>query len=290
LIDGVAGAARETEPFFFLFLSPRWGLSDRLAKDDGLYLNNMSALFVHDVIVFLIGFLASFVGSVAAGAALITVPGLLLLGVAPQVALATAAVGGIGFRLGNFFTFLRHDNLGVSWRDIFIFTLIAVPATALGTSIVVRIDPEVLSKVIGVILFLMLPLLFVKDLGVVAHRAKGMRRYISHVLFFGTRVWSGFFRPGSGFVETYLRVRGYGYTLLQGKAVTRLPLILADVGSVIIFAAFSFIDLRLVIVLFLGMLVGGVFGASVAIKKGDGWVRSLLGIVIVITAIKMVLF
>jgi uncharacterized membrane protein YfcA len=91
-------------------------------------------------------------------------------------------------------------------------------------------------------------------------------------------------------METYIRVRGYGYTIIQGKAVSRIPILLSSIGSVIVFAISGFIKYDLAIILFLGMLVGGYLGTTFAIKKGDAWLKPLLGIIILATAIKLILF
>lgn len=218
-------------------------------------------------------------------------PLLLALGIPTHIALGSYNFGDIGFKLGNVIKFAQFKNLGIKRKDVIILTLIAVPATGMGSSLVVSINPEVLNTLIGVILIIIVPLLFInKNLGIKEDRAVGKRRIISHVLFFFVRVWAGFFSPGSGITETYIKMRGYGYTILQGKAVSRIPHILATIGSVIIFIKSDFINYRLAIILFLGMLVGGYMGTSYALKKGDTFLKPLLGIIILITAVKMLLF
>lgn len=108
--------------------------------------------------------------------------------------------------------------------------------------------------------------------------------------FFVARAWGGFFSPGAGLIETYVRIKGYGYTILQGKAVTRVANITSGIGIVLIFASSKMIDYKLGVAMFFGMLTGGYIGTSYAIKKGDAWLKPLLGIAIVITSIKMIFF
>lgn len=244
-----------------------------------------------EVLIFATGFVSAFVGSISGGAGLVAVPVLLFLGIPAHVALGTFNLGDIGYKVGNIIKFSQHKNLGVSWKDVLVLTLIAVPATALGATFVVAVDPTVLSKLVGIVLLALIPLLFIsKDLGVKENRATGVRRALSHVAFFFTRVWVGFFSPGSGFLETYVKMRGYGYTILQGKAVTRIPHMLAGLAGAAVFAASGFIDYKLAFILFFGMLLGGFFGTGYAIKKGDAWLRPILGIIILVTAIKMIFF
>lgn len=243
----------------------------------------------NDLPIIFIGFISAFVGSISGGAGLIAVPALLFLGVPPHISLGTSNFGDIGFKLGNIIKFSQYKNLGVRWSDVLVLTLLAVPATILGAKIVVSIDPTRLSKLIGIVLLILIPLIFVnKELGIKENRAKGYRLFWSHIAFFITRVWVGFFSPGSGFLETYVKMKGYGYTILQGKAVTRLAHILAGIGGVVVFALSGFINYRLSIMMFIGMLLGGYLGTAYAIKKGDVWLKPLLGVIIIVTAVKMI--
>lgn len=248
-------------------------------------------ILLNDVLIFILGITGGIVGSISGGYGLVTVPALLLFGMPPHVALGISNFGGIGFRTGNLIKFSQYKNVGVSWKDIFMLTLISVPATIIGAKLVVSVDPESLNKIMGVVLLILFPLIFSKkDLGITENRAKGIRRMGAHVLFFLCRVWSGFFSPGSGLLETYIKMKAYGYTILQGKAVTRIPHILADLGGVIVFVTAGFINWRYAIIMFVGMLVGGYFGMGFAIKKGDAWLKPIIGVIIIITAVKMIFF
>jgi uncharacterized protein len=246
---------------------------------------------INDIFVFLAGFAGAFVGSISGGYALITVPALLLMGLPPHIALGTANFAGIGYSIGHLVKFSQHKNLGVPWRDVIILTLIAVPATFIGAKIVVSVDSGSLSKIMGVVLLVLLPLLFTnKNLGVEEKRAVGKQRVMAHALFFLSRVWTGFFSPGSGLLETYVKMRAYGYTILQGKAVTRIPHILSAFAGVLVFILSGFISWRYGVGMFIGMFVGGYFGIAFAIKRGDAWLKPIIGAVIIITAAKLIFF
>lgn len=243
------------------------------------------------IFIFITGIVASFVGSVAAGSGIIAISALFFLGIPPQIALGTSNFADIGSKIGNIFRFAKHNNLGVLKKDVFILTCISVPATAVGSLIIVSLDSNIISKLIGIVLVILLPIMFAKrDFGVIPNRSIGKRRIISHVAYFFSQTWSGFFSPGSGFIDLYVRTRGYGFTILQGKAVTRIPLLLSSITSVVIFALSGFIHYQHAIAMFLGMLIGGYVGTAFAIKKGDAWLKPLLGIILLGTAVKLLLF
>ena len=181
--------------------------------------------------------------------------------------------------------------MGVPARDILILTLISIPGAILGTFVIVSIESDLLETIIGIILLLLLPFIFYKkELGVVAKRAQGFKRKLSHFGFFLLSIWDGFFSPGASFFQAYLLMKGYGYTILQGKAVTRVPYLIADLMSIGVFAYYAYLDYEAAIVLFAGMFVGGYIGTTVAVKQGDAWIKPLLGLLIVITAIKLIFF
>ncbi len=246
-------------------------------------------MFYTEIFIFISGLVASFIGSVAAGSGLVGVSALLFIGIPPHIALGTLNFGDVGAKIGNIIRFAKSNNMGVLKRDVIILTLISVPASVIGSRIVVSIKPDVLEKLIGFILLIILPLFFIqKDLGLKANRATGKRRILSHVAYFISQAWSGFFSPGSGFIDIYVRTRGYGFTLLQGKAVTRIPLLLSIISSVVVFAISGLINYKYAIIMFFGMMVGGYLGTAFSIKKGNAWLKPIIGILILGTAFKLI--
>lgn len=246
-------------------------------------------MFYTELFIFISGIVASFVGSIAAGSGVIGISALLFLGVSPHIALGTLNFGDVGSKIGNIIRFAKSKNMGVLKRDVIILTLISVPATVIGSRIVVSIKPDVLEKLIGFILLIILPLFFIqKNLGLKADRATGRRRIFSHIAYFISQAWSGFFSPGSGFIDIYIRTRGYGFTLLQGKAVTRIPLLISTISSVVVFAISGLINYKYAIIMFSGMIIGGYLGTAFSIKKGDAWLKPIIGILILGTAFKLI--
>lgn len=244
-----------------------------------------------ELAIFAIGFAGAFIGSLAGGYGLFVVPLLLLLGIPPHIALGMLNLGGVGNKLSQWIKFSQFNNIGVPRREMVILALIAVPATFIGAMFVVKVSPDHLEKLTGIVLLVILPLLFLnKDLGIKEKRAIGKKRGFAHILFFASRMWTGFFSPGSGVIEAYIKMRFYGYTILQGKAVTRVAHIIADTIAATVFIAAGFYNLKYTIIIFLGMFLGGYIGTGYALKKGDAWLKPLVGVVILITGVKMLFF
>lgn len=245
-------------------------------------------MFYTELFIFIAGIVASFIGSVAAGSGIVAISALIFLGIPPHIALGTINFGDVGSKIGNIIRFAKSKNMGVLRKDIIILTLISVPAAMLGSRTAVSVKPEIFEKAIGVILLVILPLFFFqKNLGIKADRAVGKRRIFSHIVYFISQAWAGFFSPGSGFIDIYIRTRGYGFTILQAKAVTRIPLLLASISSVVVFGTAGLVNYRYAIIMFFGMMIGGYLGTAFSIKKGDAWLKPLIGILILGTAFKL---
>ena len=101
------------------------------------------------------------------------------------------------------------------------------------------------------------------------------------------RAWAAFFSPGSGFLNLSASIHGYGLTVLQHKATTRIPFLISDLTAIGVYVAATLIDWPIAIVLFISHLIGSYIGSHVALKKGDAWMKPLMGVVIVITAVRL---
>jgi len=244
-----------------------------------------------DILLILIGLTSSFLGSAVAGGGLISFPALLFLGMPPQLALGITRASATGTSLGSFLQMLRNNNLGVTWGEIFIRTLIAVPAISLGTFVVVSIDSGILSIIMAIVLITLLPLIYAsKDLGIKSKRAKGFSLIKAHIIYFFANVWAGFFSPGAGFLLTYTNIKFYGFTILEGKAASRVPVILANTVSIYFFVESGFFDFHAAAFIFVGAVIGSLLGMGLAIRKGNTWIKPLMGVVIIATIIKLLFF
>jgi len=106
-------------------------------------------IFLNEILIFIAAIAGGVVGSISGGYALVIVPALLLLGLPPHIALGITNFSGIGYSTGGLIKFSEHKNLGVTHKDILIFTLISVPATILGAKLVIAVDAESLNKIMG---------------------------------------------------------------------------------------------------------------------------------------------
>jgi hypothetical protein len=117
-------------------------------------------------IVGLIGILVGFaVGLTNGGGGLISIPLLILLGLPPQIAVATDRFGSLGYAASSTYKFLKSRKIVFSY--ILPLAIISSIGGLIGAKILIDIDKALLVKIIGIAIALLLPLVFLKkDAGI----------------------------------------------------------------------------------------------------------------------------
>lgn len=240
--------------------------------------------------IFAIGFIASFINSIAGGGGgILSIPFLILLGLPPQVAVATNRFGALGMGASTIYQFFR--NRKIIFRYIVPLAVISVAGGLIGANILVRIDEEFLGQSVGVLILLVLPVIFLKkEIGTEQKKVSIRSKIAAYLSYFFLSVYDSFFGAGSGLVAIFILASMLGMTYLEANGTDKVAWILNALISVVIFASYNLINYKFGLVLLSGMFVGGYIGASTAIKKGDGFVRIFLTIAIIISAAKLLFF
>jgi uncharacterized protein len=243
------------------------------------------------VAIFLTGIAASFIGGVTSGGGgLISLPILIFLGLPPEVAVATNRFGVLGAVTGNLARFLRSDK--IIYRYMIPLVVVSTIGGIFGANLLIDIDKAILSKIIGLVILILLPIvLWKKNLGILEkNRVRSKMLYIGFVFYFFLSVYDGFLGIGGGILVAYLFVFIFGFTYVQANATEKVAVFLNVLFSVVIFAFHNLINYYYGIIYIAGSLIGGYLGAHTAIKKGDKWVRAVFVIIAIIFGIKLVFF
>lgn len=241
------------------------------------------------IATFFIGVVASAVGAMVGGGGLLSIPFLIFVGLPPQVAIATNKMGSVGLSLGAIVKFWKEKK--ILWKYVPIFAFLSLVGAYVGANALLSINEEVLSGVVGVIILLLLPLLFLKkDLGLVRSKSTRVKRGIGLVLYTAIMVFGGFFGGGAGTLVLYTLMIFFGFTIIESNATDIIPWFLLSLFSLIILAINGIVDYKIGVTLFVGMLVGGYIGAHIAVKKGDKWVRAIFAFIVIISGLKLLFF
>ena len=110
----------------------------------------MTLTLLHFVIVCPLVFLGGFVDAVAGGGGLISLPAYLIAGVPPHNAIATNKLSSA---MGTTLTTVRFARKGfIPWRQAAVCVVFAFIGSSLGAKLALRLDPEIFTLLMLVIL------------------------------------------------------------------------------------------------------------------------------------------
>lgn len=245
----------------------------------------MSELLLFAIINFVA---AIFSGISGGGAALVSAPLLVALGLPPAQAIATMKFGGLGMALGTTARFAKEKL--TDRRTVIIFSLIGAIGAVVGSLILneFRDNSALLQRLMGfVILFVAIPMLYIKDAGLTPqHRPRWVKLACVPLLFvavfFQTALGSGI-----GSLQMILLMSGYGMTALVASATRRAMQLVVAILSLAIFMATDLIDYKFGFVIFATSLVGGYIGAHIAVHKGNEFVRTIFAVFSALLALQL---
>lgn len=235
----------------------------------------------------IIGTVSGFIGAIAGGGGLISIPFLLFLGIPPQVALATNKFGGIGMSLGGSYKFIKEKK--IVWKYALLLAIPGILGSIIGANILLNIDTSFLQKLIGILLLVLIPTIFLKkNFGIEEKQVSNTKKILGCLFYFLISILASFF-GGLGGITISIVILFFGLPFIKANATDLFSYSMFSIVSIIIFAVNKIIDYRIGIALLLGMLIGGYLGAHIAIKKGDKWVKIFFGVVILISAVKILI-
>lgn len=240
--------------------------------------------------IFIIGFASSFIGSMAGGGGgLISMPFLIFLGLPPSAAVATNRFGTTGMGASSAYRFYKDKK--IVFKYVLPLCAISIVGSVIGANILLKIDEDILGRIMGLILLSMLPVMFLKsDLGMKDKVVTRLSKVFAYGGYFLLAIYDGFFGAGAGLISLFLLASLLGITYVEANATDKIPWFLNTIISTAIFAAYGLINYLFGFILLAGMIAGGYLGAATAVKKGNKFVRLVFCLVVVASAIKLLLF
>ena len=242
------------------------------------------------IIIFIVGFCSSYIGSIAgAGGASISIPALILLGVPTTVAIATKRFSHLGSDVVAIFQY--HHSKKIAWSHGLIISVFTAIATIIGSTILVNFDKNLLSKILGISIIITIPLTFTKkEYGLNPKKVSRQQHILGYIVYFFVDIADAFTGIIGGFGASLTLISLMGLTYLEANATKKIAsLTMAIVGS-IIFAHHGVIEYTWGIVLMLGTTIGGYLGVRTALRHGSYLVKIVFSVIVFLSAIKLMLF
>ena len=232
-----------------------------------------------------IGWLAATLGAIAGGNSLLTVPAMVLFGMAAQTAVATNMFAITFLCVGACIRFWRSEHLKL--HPTLGLAALAIPGSLLGAHVALTISPSLLRSIVGVsMLGIVALLLLAPSFGNQARAISPARRTIGYTLAAVWAVYGGLFSGGYTTVLTIGAVALFGTSLIQAVALTKFVNLASSLAATLMFVWRDAIDFRLGIPLACAMLIGGYTGAHLAASGDTQWIRkAMVGIVAFLAAI-----
>jgi len=245
---------------------------------------------LNQLALFLISLLANLLSAFSGGGAgLIQLPALIFLGLPFVIALATHKVASVALGIG---ATVRHLSEGGLEKRLSLFILMTgLPGVVVGANLIVDIPGRVAEIALGVLTAgLGLYSWMRPQLGQIESRQHRDRRgfLIGGAGLFVIGALNGSLTSGTGLFVTLWLVRWFGFEYKRAIAYTLVLVgIFWNGAGALTLGLIAQIRWDWIPVLLAGSLLGGYFGAHLAIRSGNRWIKRGFEVVTLLIGVKL---
>ncbi len=233
-----------------------------------------------------VGVLSGFLNVVAGGGSLLALPVLIFLGLPGNVANGTNRVAIVAQNASAVTSFFKKGYSDL--RTMLTLALCAVPGAALGAYLGTQVSGELFNRILGGLMILLLILMSRKPRDAeIAEQPK--RLVLGHILMVAVGFYGGFIQAGVGFFLMAVLYRVVGLDLVRVNAFKVFIIGIYTLVALAIFADKGQVLWLLGAALAVGTTAGGWIGAHYTVKRGEGLIRVVLNVVLVVMAIRLLL-
>lgn len=243
------------------------------------------------VLLLIVSFFSSIIGTMIGMAMLILPPAMIFLGMPVHIAVATARFSMTGISIGNLTKFSVKERVHLKY--VLPFAVAGVIGALISSSLLRGINEEVLKRTIGILMIAVSLLIALEDF--IAQRKRQSRATSWRHLFsalggFFVGAYIGIIGGGGATLIIFLLVLVYGLSfqdaIANQKAVT-LPI---SIVTTIVFIYQGLIDYSLGVPLLLVNIAGGWVGAELVMRFSNKWLKWVLVPVILLMALRLVFY
>lgn len=235
-----------------------------------------------------VGIVAGFLNVMAGGGSLLTVPVLVFMGLPGPVANGTNRIAILAQNLSAITAFFRR---GFSdFRLSLSLAACAIPGAVAGALVGSRLDGALFNQVLALVMIgVMLVMHFDRGSADRPTDAQPSPQQLlrGHLLMVGAGFWGGFIQIGVGFIIMPILNRAMGLDLVRTNMHKVFIIAVYTVVALSVFASQVELLWLAGVALALGNSIGGYLGAHFTISKGEGLIRVILNIVLIVFIIKL---
>lgn len=236
------------------------------------------------IAVVVAGFLAGFINTLAGSGSLITLPLLIFVGLPATVANGTNRVAILLQNVVGVSSFRRQGVL--SFRRGLILAVPAALGAVVGAQIAVNLDEEMMRRVIGGLMLVMLVVVLIRPKRWLQGRPEAesaQSTWPQMLIFFAIGAYGGFIQAGVGIFLLAGLVLSAGYDLVRANAVKLLIVLSFTVFALGVFVINDQVNWLVGLVLAVGNMSGAWVASRMAVKRGARFVRWLLIAVLIVS-------
>jgi uncharacterized membrane protein YfcA len=234
------------------------------------------------------GILVGFINTLAGSGSLISLPLLMYLGLPANVANGTNRVAIMLQSMVGAASFRQQKVIEV--REGIWLSVPAVAGSVIGAMLAVDLNELMMRRAIGVLMLVMFFLILFKPeawLKGHAGKLKAKPSFWQILIFFGIGLYGGFIQAGVGFFLLAGLVMGAGMNLIKANAMKNLVVALYTPFALIVFIINNQVNWIIGLTLAAGNMLGAYIAARVAIKRGTGFIRIVLLVVIFVAGMDL---
>jgi uncharacterized membrane protein YfcA len=236
----------------------------------------------------LAGFIAGFINTLAGSGSLVTLPLLIFMGLPATIANGTNRVAILLQNIVGINSFRQRNVLDS--RGVIFLGIPAVVGSILGAQIAVSLNDEIMQRVIGIIMVIMLFVILLRPkrwLKGEVTEIKNRPTLLQLIIFFLIGVYGGFIQAGVGIFLLSGLVLSVGYDLVRANAVKVGIVLFFTISALTVFIFNDQVNWMIGFILAIGNMLGAWIGARVAVERGAIWVRRFLIIIVIISALNL---
>lgn len=240
--------------------------------------------WIEAIILIVSGVFVGFINTLAGGGSIISLSVLMFLGLPAGIANGTNRVAILIQSIAAVGSFRQQKVL-----DHKKGLLLAIPATigsVLGAWIAVDLNEDIIEKTIAVVMLIMVFFILYKPETWLRGQIDLQNQKINArqmIIFFCIGVYGGFLHLGVGYFLLAGIVLGAGFDLVKANAIKNLIVLIWAPAILVVFYINDQILLSYGLTLAIGNVAGALIASRMAVKRGAGFVRWVIIIVILLT-------
>ena len=242
------------------------------------------------IILVLSGVLVGFINTLSAEGTIVSIALYLAMGMPSQGA---NAVNRVGVLLPDAFgsaLFLKQKIFKI--KEVLPYAFPVMLGALFGSLVAITISEKVFSYCLGAILLVMIIFLFIQEKQAKRVENKlSLKEYVMYFpLFVGIGFYGGFVQAGTGFLIIAALSMILGYDMIKTAAVKLFIMFLYTMVAIVVFFVKGSVDMNYWVyglIHSVGMIIGTYIADKYALKKGESFIRIVIIVVIIITALNL---